>query len=70
MPSIHLHDELAQTHERVAVKTRFGLVTGGRARNGAAVFLGKGLITDIMSICIRPDIILMLFRNTLCPSTG
>jgi hypothetical protein len=43
MPSIHLHDELAQTHEKVVVKTRFGPVTGGRARNGAAVFLGKGL---------------------------
>jgi len=48
MSSIHLHDELAQTHERVVVKTRFGPVTGGRSRNGAAVFLGKGLITGII----------------------
>jgi hypothetical protein len=43
MSSIHLHDELAQTHDRVVVETRFGQVTGGRSRNGAAVFLGKGI---------------------------
>ncbi|KAI9513297.1 carboxylesterase [Russula earlei] len=43
MPSIHLHDELAQVHDRVVVNTRFGPVTGGRARNGAAVFLGKNI---------------------------
>jgi hypothetical protein len=46
MASIHLHDELAQTHDRVVVKTRFGPVTGGRSRNGAAVFLGKSLVHD------------------------
>lgn len=44
MASIHLHDELAQTHDRVVVDTRFGPVTGGRSRNGAVVFLGKGLV--------------------------
>jgi hypothetical protein len=43
MASIHLHDELAQTHDRVVVETRFGPVTGGRSRNGASVFLGKSL---------------------------
>src|SRR5216684_9307273 len=42
-PVIHLHDELAQTHDRVVVETHFGPVTGGRSRNGAAVFLGKGV---------------------------
>lgn len=43
-PSIHLHDELAQTHDRVVVETRFGTVAGGRSKNGAAVFLGKHMM--------------------------
>lgn len=37
----HLSEELAQTGARVQVKTRFGVVTGGKAENGAVVFLGK-----------------------------
>jgi hypothetical protein len=36
----HLHDELAANVERVRVGTAFGPVTGGRAANGAAIFLG------------------------------
>lgn len=39
----HLHDELAQTHDRVVVETRFGTVAGGRSKNGAVVFLGKDI---------------------------
>ena len=54
MSSVHLHDELAQTHDRVVVKTRFGPVTGGRSRNGAAVFLGKG-ISIVHRDRTRPD---------------
>jgi hypothetical protein len=53
MPStpIHLHDELAQTQDRVVVKTWFGPITGGRSRNGAAVFLGKGIVP--VTLCAR-----------------
>lgn len=51
MSTIHLHDELAQTEARVVVETRFGPVTGGRAKNGAAVFLGKS--TDASSILLN-----------------
>jgi hypothetical protein len=43
MPS-HLHDELAANSTRVTVETAFGPVTGGRASNGAAVFLGMGFV--------------------------
>jgi hypothetical protein len=40
-PSLsHLHDELAANPARVTIETVFGPVTGGRATNGAAVFLG------------------------------
>jgi len=39
----HLHDELAQNPSRVTIDTVFGPVTGGRATNGAAVFLGEML---------------------------
>jgi hypothetical protein len=49
MSSIHLHEELAQTHDKVVVNTRFGPITGGRSRNGAVVFLGK---------CYRPRALL------------
>ncbi|KIK65101.1 hypothetical protein GYMLUDRAFT_39488 [Collybiopsis luxurians FD-317 M1] len=35
----HIHDELALSPARVTVETRYGKVTGGRASNGAAVFL-------------------------------
>ncbi|KAF8997843.1 carboxylesterase [Cyathus striatus] len=38
-PIQHLHDELRQNPARVAVVTDFGPVKGGRAANGAAVFL-------------------------------
>lgn len=37
---VHLSEELKQTGIRVTVTTRFGKVTGGRAWNGAATFLG------------------------------
>jgi hypothetical protein len=37
----HLGEELAENPARVHVHTRFGTVVGGRATNGAAVFLGK-----------------------------
>jgi len=39
----HLHDELAQNPSRVTIDTVFGPVAGGRATNGAAVFLGEML---------------------------
>ncbi|KAK0241150.1 carboxylesterase [Armillaria nabsnona] len=39
IPNKHLHDELATNTERVTVTTKFGSVTGGRASNGAAVWL-------------------------------
>ena len=51
MSTIHLHEELAQTEARVVVETRFGTVTGGRSKNGAAVFLGKS--TDAGSILLK-----------------
>jgi hypothetical protein len=54
MTSAHLHDELAQTNDRVVVETRFGPVTGGRSKNGAAVFLGRGTICYPASV---PDTI-------------
>ncbi|KAJ7272575.1 Alpha/Beta hydrolase protein [Mycena haematopus] len=34
----HLHDELRTSH-RIQVETKYGKITGGRATNGAAVFL-------------------------------
>ncbi|KAA1466532.1 carboxylesterase [Dentipellis sp. KUC8613] len=39
MAKVHLGEELPESKERVQVETRFGPVTGGRAKNGAAVFL-------------------------------
>ena len=66
MSSVHLHDELAQTHDRVVVKTRFGPVTGGRSRNGAAVFLGKGTYSPLGFALDQIGMI----RNTLCSSTS
>ncbi|KAF8638405.1 hypothetical protein AX17_002230 [Amanita inopinata Kibby_2008] len=39
MPNVHLHDDLVLNPARVRVTTRYGPVTGGRASNGAAVFL-------------------------------
>ncbi|KAJ6624887.1 Alpha/Beta hydrolase protein [Mycena sp. CBHHK59/15] len=38
MTSIHLHDELRKS-PRIHVDTKYGRITGGRATNGAAVFL-------------------------------
>ncbi|KAL0572346.1 hypothetical protein V5O48_009617 [Marasmius crinis-equi] len=38
-PNTHLHDELRQSDERVVVETKYGTVKGGRAVNGAGVFL-------------------------------
>lgn len=40
MPILHLHDELAKNPARITVETTHGKITGGRAINGAAVFLG------------------------------
>ncbi len=37
---LHLHEELASNAARVTVETKFGKITGGRASNGAVVFLG------------------------------
>lgn len=37
-----LPQELSQS-ERVYAKTRYGTATGGRAKNGAAVFLGESV---------------------------
>ncbi|RDB18578.1 hypothetical protein Hypma_000327 [Hypsizygus marmoreus] len=39
MSNPHLHDELAKFPERLTVTTQYGPVIGGRAANGAAVFL-------------------------------
>ncbi|KAF9046824.1 alpha/beta-hydrolase [Hymenopellis radicata] len=39
MANVHLHEELASNSDRVTVETKFGKVTGGRALNGAVVFL-------------------------------
>lgn len=39
----HLHDDLASKRETVAAHTHFGTITGGRASNGSAVFLGSHL---------------------------
>lgn len=47
-PGMHLQEELARSTDRVTVQTRFGPVTGGRALNGAAVFLG--IYADIFSL--------------------
>lgn len=41
MAAVHLHEELAQNPARVLVETRYGTIRGGRAANGAAIFLGK-----------------------------
>jgi len=37
---LHLHDELAANSARVVVETKYGPVTGGRAANNSAVWLG------------------------------
>lgn len=47
MSQLHLQDELAQTQASVVVQTRFGPIKGGRALNGAAVFLGTQLYDNI-----------------------
>ncbi|KAG7085378.1 hypothetical protein E1B28_002941 [Marasmius oreades] len=39
LPNTHLHDELAQSKDRITVDTKYGTVKGRRARNGAGVFL-------------------------------
>lgn len=39
MAAVHLHDEL-KSSPRIHVETKYGKLTGGRAENGAAVFLG------------------------------
>lgn len=39
MSRIHLQEELTKSADRVTVKTQYGSIRGGRAANGAAVFL-------------------------------
>ncbi|KAH9916045.1 carboxylesterase [Fomitopsis serialis] len=39
MARVHLQEELTKSTERITVHTQFGPVKGGRAANGAAVFL-------------------------------
>ena len=41
MASVHLQDEIARDPDRITVNTQFGPVKGGRAANGASVFLGE-----------------------------
>jgi hypothetical protein len=50
----HLHDELARNPARVSVGTPYGVVVGGRAANGAVIFLGNLLYfgSDIDGILI------------------
>jgi len=45
---LHLSEELSRMKTRVSVNTKYGKVTGGRALNGTAVFLGKFGIFCIM----------------------
>jgi hypothetical protein len=49
MPNTHLHDELKDVNQSVTVETRFGPVTGGKARNGTSVFLGMYGDTSIIT---------------------
>ena len=49
MPTLHLHDELAQSNERVSAQTKYGAVVGGRALNGSAVFLG--MLAMVVTVC-------------------
>ncbi|KAK0240977.1 Alpha/Beta hydrolase protein [Armillaria nabsnona] len=35
----HIHDELAANTDRIVIDTKYGSVTGGRAKNGTATFL-------------------------------
>lgn len=51
MSRVHLQEELLQSDARVTVETRYGSVRGGRAANGAAVFLGAHLVTVLKIIC-------------------
>ena len=48
MSQLHLQDELAKSQASVTIQTQYGPITGGRALNGAAVFLGKGSSYDQM----------------------
>lgn len=41
MSRTHLHEELAHSRAAVTADTQYGPVTGRRAANGAAVFLGE-----------------------------
>lgn len=43
----HLHDELARNPARVSVSTPYGSIVGGRAANGAAIFLGNLSVISI-----------------------
>lgn len=50
MSNAHLSKELAESLERVHVDTRYGQVTGRRATNGAAVFLGAFIFGDLQHV--------------------
>lgn len=51
MATRHLQEELLASSDPISVPTRYGPVTGGRALNGARVFLGEyhGLSLDQIS---------------------
>lgn len=44
MSDAHIQDELVASPARVTVQTRYGPVTGGKAKNGAIVFLGVSIL--------------------------
>lgn len=49
---VHICEELKQTRKRLSVTTRFGKITGGRALNGAAVFLGTLMPYTWRALCL------------------
>lgn len=65
MSEAHLHDELASNPARVIVPTRYGNVTGGRASNGAAVFLG--MLDALSCIQIPASTLLTFVRSSEVP---
>ncbi len=49
----HIQDELAANPERVVVDTKYGSLTGGRAKNGTATFLGENRSYDGAQLMYR-----------------
>ena len=60
MAAVHLHEERAENPVRVSVETRYGLIRGGRAANGCAVFLG--MYTDIVHVYYACALFTVSFR--------